>query len=393
MNKRKFKILTVDDNIKNIQVVGSILKESDYQVGFAFNGTQAIELLSSSDDYDLVLLDVNMPGIDGYETCRRIRKNKQLKDIPVIFLTALDDTKNLVEGFEAGGQDYITKPFNTQELLMRVQTHVELKHSREQLKNANLLLEQKVAERTHQLSEANKELVKVNNELQGLDEVKADFLKLISHEINTPLNGIIGFTSILKEELANNKFYELLQYLDVSAKRLEKFAQLSLLVTEFRTKKKAIATRSLELMSIFSQVIDVLKEPIENKQIDVAFDFASDDEAVVYGEPELVRLCLERILNNSVRYSPVKGVVTISMYKEDKATSVVFSDQGKGFAEKILNAPFRLFNIGEEHLDEDKGISLALTKMIMDAHGGAIEIANNNSGGGVVKLSFPDRKE
>ncbi|QGY47612.1 response regulator [Maribellus comscasis] len=390
MDGKTFKILAVDDNIKNIQVVGSILKESNHIVGFAFDGNQAINLLNNSSDYDLILLDINMPGLNGYDTCKEIRKIKDYKDVPIIFLTALSETENLVRGFEAGGQDYITKPFNAQELMARVQTHIELKYSKEQLKDANKILEKRVEKRTEQLQKANNELQRANEELQNLDQVKADFLKLISHEINTPLNGIIGFTNILKEELVDHKFYKMLDYLDSSAKRLERFSRLSLLVTEFRTNKRTVLPALVETLPIVNEILDLLKKNIEDKNIRIVKKLYATH---FYADPSLIKLCIERMITNAVRYTFSGSTVTILAEQMDNSVLLQFIDEGIGFPSKILENPFRLFNVGLEHLDEDKGISLALTKLIMDAHNGKIVIGNNkNPKGAKVGLFFPNKE-
>ena len=140
--EKRFKILVADDNIDNIQVIGNILRENGYDVGYAINGQQAIVLLKNTIDYDLVLLDVDMPLMDGFETCRLIRKDKMLKDIPVIFLTAFTEVDKIIAGFDAGAHDYITKPFNSKELLARVNTHLLLKYRTDQLSQINGLLEQ-----------------------------------------------------------------------------------------------------------------------------------------------------------------------------------------------------------------------------------------------------------
>nr|WP_320189874.1 response regulator [uncultured Desulfobacter sp.] len=121
-----FSILIVDDEPKNIQLLGSILKQNGYQVEFATDGEKALDWLNNK-NFDLVMLDVMMPGLNGYEVCERIKANKQMMHIPVIFLTAKTETEDIVKGFEVGGTDYITKPFRTPELLARVKTHVEIK--------------------------------------------------------------------------------------------------------------------------------------------------------------------------------------------------------------------------------------------------------------------------
>lgn len=126
-------ILIVDDNPQNIQVLGTILKRENYDVTIAMSGLEALEYLVTEHS-DLILLDVMMPGMDGYEVCRIIKKDKKLKKIPVIFITAKTDSEDIVKGFKVGAVDYISKPFNTEELLARVKTHIELYQSREQIK-------------------------------------------------------------------------------------------------------------------------------------------------------------------------------------------------------------------------------------------------------------------
>ena len=388
MDNKMFKVLAVDDNIKNIQVIGSVLKEANFVFGFAFDGQQALDLLNESNDYDLILLDVNMPKMDGFETCVKIRENKKLNHIPVIFLTALSDTENIIKGFEAGGQDYITKPFNNEELLARVKTHIELKHSKELLRNANAQLERKVEERTKQLVATNNELRKANDELQKLDDTKADFMKLISHEINTPLNGIIGFTGILKEELVDHEFYKMLEYLEISAKRLEKFAQVSLLVTELRTKEKALVCKEIEIGTFLEEIVYLFSQSIKEKDVRIVLN---RKESKIYGEARLIKMCIERLLHNAVRYSLPDGVVTINVNICTNFVCLEFKDFGAGFPDKILKNPYKLFTIGDEHRDEDKGISLTLIKMIMDAHNGEIKIKNNETVGATVLLKFPNK--
>ncbi|MDM8550918.1 diguanylate cyclase [Desulfobacterales bacterium HSG2] len=153
-DNKNFRILIVDDVSKNIQVVASILKDDGYQMTFAQNGKVALDKIHSH-NFDLILLDVMMPGMDGFEVCRRLKQEPSTKDIPVVFLTAKTDTESLVRGFEAGGTDYVTKPFNGVELLARVRTRLELSRSRESLKVAY-----------RELKKTNEELLKSQRKLE-----------------------------------------------------------------------------------------------------------------------------------------------------------------------------------------------------------------------------------
>lgn len=145
-----FNVLIVDDVGKNIQVVANLLKDEHYHLSYAMSGDQALEVLKER-IYDLVLLDIMMPGLNGFETCKRIKKLPHYSETPVIFLTARDDHDSIVEGFESGGQDYVTKPFNTSELIARVRTHLKLRA----FENAQ---QQKIDKAVEELQKLNEEL-------------------------------------------------------------------------------------------------------------------------------------------------------------------------------------------------------------------------------------------
>ena len=201
-------ILIVDDNPFNLQLLGKLLKGFNYEIEFAMNGETALEWLNAV-KFDLILLDINMPGMNGFEVCRRIRSNPLYNSIPVIFLSAETERESILKGFELGAQDYLAKPFDSRELLVRVRTHLVLKDSLEKLEKLNKSLEEKVSERTQELKEANDKLEATNVKLLDLDRAKSEFLNLISHEIRTPLNGIIGPLELLKEPVSFSEIKEL----------------------------------------------------------------------------------------------------------------------------------------------------------------------------------------
>lgn len=151
------RILIVDDTLQNIQVLGTVLREQNYQINVAQNGIQALEMVEKVEP-DLILLDVMMPEMDGFEACQRLKADEKTREIPIIFLTAKVETEDVVHGFEIGAIDYVTKPFNAIELLARVKTHLELRRLRQELLEYNEQLEAKVAERTVEVQRAHKQL-------------------------------------------------------------------------------------------------------------------------------------------------------------------------------------------------------------------------------------------
>lgn len=387
--QKDFKVLAVDDNPKNIQVIGSILLEADYEVGFAMDGKQAIDLLNESKDYDLVLLDVNMPVMNGFDACRIMRRSELLQEIPVIFLTAMNETEHILAGFDAGGQDYVTKPFNAKELLSRVKTHLELKRSRDQLKVVNQWLEIKVKERTQELQKAYNDLEVANNELIQLDRAKAEFLEKLSNEIRAPLAGMIGFISVLKNEINPEELTELLKYLDVSIARLERFTTVSMLITELRTKTTSIVREDVQMADLIEFVKHKQLDQIQlrNMTIELKGDVAG---TTIHGERNLLEICFENLVDNALKHSPTNSSLTVGVEQRDGMTVCSFRDHGRCFSEDLIKKIQEVIAKDNTQMEENETLDLSLVKLIMDAHMGKLEILNNSDVGATIELHFPD---
>ncbi len=183
MSEKSSIILIVDDTQHNVQVLSQVTRAEGYQVIAAFNGTDAVELAKKRKP-DLILLDVLMPDMNGYKVCEILKKDRELRDIPVIFLSALSDVESKIKGFNAGGVDYITKPFQREEVIARVELHLKLKK-----------LER---ERERYI----KELKKREKHLEQLIRAKDEVMRIVSHDIRNPLTGIIGLSDLM---LNNNE--------------------------------------------------------------------------------------------------------------------------------------------------------------------------------------------
>jgi len=184
------KILIVDDVIDNIQVAMNILKEDSYEFSYAQNGREALKLLREN-EFDLILLDIMMPEIDGYEVCRVMKSEQKLADIPVIFLTAKTDIGSMQEAFEVGGVDYITKPFHADELLARVRTHVELSNAKKVLKYNNLTLKTKI------ILERKRVLTELEENQKDMIFVLSELIESISDETGQHIKRVAEYSRLL----------------------------------------------------------------------------------------------------------------------------------------------------------------------------------------------------
>jgi two-component system sensor histidine kinase/response regulator len=379
-------ILIVDDNPQNLQVLGKILMENNYKIEFSTSGQAALEWIKTK-QFDLILLDINMPGMDGFEVCRRIRANPDMNNVPVIFLSADTERNSILKGFELGAQDYVTKPFDSRELLVRVRTHLKLKDSLEKLEKFNKLLEEKVIERTQQLKVANEKLEVTNIKLLELDKAKTGFLNLISHEIRTPLNGILGPLELLKSNVEIGEIGELVEMLDTSVRRLERFTLDALLITRLKTRPGGTKRDKIILSDLINELLEEVKEKLVTGNIQIK----KNNEMIsvlVSGEAELIKKCIGNIIDNSIRFSPKSGCVEINTYAEGQNILCEIKDNGKGFVIADIDRVFEFFTTDDEYQDNCKGIGLPIARMIMEEHGGSIIIGNNPGGGAYVKLLF-----
>jgi two-component system sensor histidine kinase/response regulator len=380
-------ILIVDDNPQNLQVLGRLLQERNCEIEFAINGIAALDWLNSR-KFDLVLLDINMPEMDGYEVCRNIRSQSRFDTLPVIFLSADNDRESILKGFEMGGQDFVTKPFDSRELIVRVKTHITLKDSLEKLEKLNRSLEEKVNERTKQLSIANENLGKMNLKLTELDSAKAEFLNLISHEIRTPLNGIILPVELLKDSGSPSEIKDLIEILDSSVRRLEKFSMNALLITRLKTSPSDIKKEVIDIEKIINDAVVLEQASLLGKNLTITHIQKTSD-ARIYADPELVRKCILNILDNAITFSRFDGSVEIIISRTEQHVVVEICDNGQGIPKDIIENGAELFSRGSEYNDKSTGIGLPLSRLIMDAHQGIIELQNNPGGGARVILKFP----
>lgn len=373
-------VLVVDDNPRNIQIVGNILKAQSYHIAYAMDGAKALEL-AAQHAFDLVLLDVMMPGMDGFEVCRKMRETEEMREVPIIFLTAKTDTASIVKGFELGANDYVNKPFNSLELIARVKTQLEISSKRQQLDQLNKNLEQKVAERTLELEHANKSL-------KRLEKSKSDFLAVIGHELRTPLNALLGLTTLLQSTTLSSEQQEFLFSMKQASGRLARFSELALLITTLQTRHELPDMFQLRVNVLFEMAVHELQFLAAERSVLVETN-ALPDEMMVLGDAELIRKCLVILLENAIHQLDPGGCVTLGAVLENQhQICLQVSDNGPGFSQDILD----LFKENNEQPFRPSrmlgGLSLTAVKLIMDAHGGSMALSNQPDGGARVCLKF-----
>lgn len=373
-------VLVVDDNPRNIQIVGNILVEQNYNIAYSTDGKRALEL-ANNNDFDLILLDIMMPEMDGFEVCKHLRTNATTIDVPVIFLTAKTDEDSIVKGFKAGANDYVTKPFNSAELLARVKTQLELHSKRKQLDSLNRNLESIVRERTAQLEIANEQLGRI-------EKSKSDFLSVIGHELRTPLNALVGLNSLMQTTALTEEQQDYLSSMEQTSNRLARFSEMALLITSLQSRSQRPEMFPLLVKVLFEMALDELQYRITEKNIQL-FVSPLSDTMLVTGDSELIRKCLVILIENAVNNLPDGGFIELNTFENDKKeVCLQVSDNGPGFTNEILDFFKKEFDPETMSERASSGLSLTAVRLIMEAHGGKISINNKPEGGAKVYLLF-----
>ncbi len=349
-NSKKSFILIVDDIPKNLQILGSILRNNNYDVAVATSGKQAIEIVSNSQP-DLVLLDIMMPEMDGFEVCKILKSN--FPDLPVIFITAKSEIDELVYGFEIGAVDYITKPFNASELLVRLKTHLSLKQSKD------LLVQQK------------NELELLTKKLQNANQEKIEFLQIASHDLKNPLSSIMGYAELIQrfhKQFTEEKIEGFaIQIIDV-VKRMNELINKLLDIEKIEMGKILLNIELLDACvlseNVFKEYID--KAKIKNIKLKKRFKV---EKAFIKVDKIAFFQIIDNLLSNAIKYTnPNKSVSLMVNVIENKVIISVI-DEGPGFTDDDKLKMFQKFSklsakpTGNE---TSAGIGLAIAKKLID---------------------------
>ena len=362
------RILIVDDVPQNLELLEGMLKKKGWEVFALPSGQMALQA-AARERPDVILLDVLMPGMDGYEVCSRLKADPQLKDIPVLFLSALNEHWDKTRAFQAGGVDYITKPFQIEDVEARVQTHLRLRRLQEKLAGENARLETAVRQRTEQLADAHARLA-------SLDQAKSDFLSIISHELRTPLNALFGIPELLFMELPDSPtMQDYRQMLKENRKRILTLVEDASLMAQVQSDTEAVSVKTSELAQILRDAITRATEL--GKIAGVALAAAPPTTTQVIGDPDLLTKALQSVLETVLKFSARGGTVRMELAAAAGAQLVSVEARGYDIPPAELPRFFDLLAISKTLTPGgDLGLAPALARCLIGAFGGQVEVTN-----------------
>ena len=373
-------ILVVDDTPANLELLVGMLAQSGYKVRPVTDGQSALQAVNNQPP-DLILLDIMMPGMNGYEVCRRLKADEVLRSIPILFITALGETEDKVNAFDCGGVDYITKPFRGKELLARVKTHLRLRQLQLEVEMHNAHLEETVRMRTREITEARDQLAEAHERLAILDKAKSDFLSLISHELRTPLNGLFGITDLILNECRSVPSMEAIcGHFNSSRDKILTIVADSLLLTQIDVEAEKFAQAPTSLSLALLNAKERSLEFAKSYNVDIG-SFRILSESVI-GEPELLSKALEALLETGVRFSKPGSVINLSTSPSEAEVLVTIETTGRLIPQELIPQFFDVLAIGEAIVPGgDLGLRPAVAERIISLFGGSVTVENLDPNG------------
>lgn len=353
-------VLIVDDQIQNIQVVGTVLTREGYEVIPATSGAQALQRIAARLP-DLVLLDVVMPEMDGFAVCRRLREHPDTASLPVIFVSAANDAETIVRGLEAGGVDYITKPFNKTELLARVRTHVDLQRARET--TTRILRE------------------------------RENIVSMVAHDLKNPI-GAIRFSAQTLAELPPEKAAtasELTEHIVTTCDQMLRFIERFLNNRAQEAERERMTTVSITSQQI-QEMLGAWYPTAKRKNTTLSLRLPEHPLHAV-GDLFTVRQILDNLMSNAVKFSPLGSQIISRVGSEQDRLIVTIEDEGPGFSESDsarLFQDYTRLSARPTGGESSTGLGLAIAKRGADRMGASLSVENRPEGGGAIaRLALP----
>ncbi len=410
--KKSVNILIVDDREDNLLSIESILEKDGYTIVKANSGRAALKILLQQWDFQLILMDVQMPGMSGLETATLISQREKLKHIPIIFITAFNhEEKTIFQGYEMGGVDYIYKPIDPELLRVKVGVFVELYRKTHQLLlqekkllNANKRLLKEVEERKiseEKIRTLNLQLIRNNDHLKMTNEELDRFAYVASHDLQEPLRKISIFTDRFFQKMGGTLDNEVKIYLEKITQSSHRMQMLVNDLLKFsRQKEEHYNFQKTDLNIILKEVLSDMEVDIESKNAKIVYN----EMPVLDAIPGLIRQLFQNLISNSLKFSKADTLpfITITAEKVIETAgvskhvslhdhySIRISDNGIGFDEVYLEEIFMVFKrLHSHHIYKGSGIGLSICKKIVEKHYGTITAESKNNEGATFVVTLP----
>ncbi len=372
--KKRPVILLVDDTESMILLLESIFSSLPVQTISARNGKAALKVLEST-SVDLILLDIMMLGMDGYETCRQIKLMPQHQDVPVIFLTALYTKEEISKGFQLGAVDYVVKPFDNKELIHRVETHLALRLSRQEL------------------VEVNQKLNDANQKLSELNITKDRLLSIIAHDLRGPLSAFVNISELMHKEFHNMKKADVESSLDVmkrDSKRIFLLLENLLEWSRLQLESTEASTSPVSVYVILDQVQQLFSEAVKDKELAIISKIT--DDLVVEADSYMLQAVLRNLLSNAIKFSRPKGQILIQSKTIENSIELSVMDQGVGIPKETQPKIFSLHHIYSTRGtsgERGSGLGLILCKDFLEKNRGSIRFESEPGKGTSFYITLP----
>ena len=366
-------ILIVDDILKNLQVLGTTLMEEGYEISMAQNGFQALKLAEKINP-DLILLDVLMPDMTGFETCAKLKENPNLKSIPVIFLTAKTETEDIVTGFKTGGVDYITKPFKKEELLMRIKTHLDLRFFA-------LAIQDK------------------NENLARLNKEKNEFLGIAAHDLKNPLSAIKGLAELIEKfnaDLSPEEIVDSAQQIRVSSEFMFQIIIDLLDINAIEEGRFVLNMSDFEPDIIVNMVVNKFAPSAEKK--DIKLNTSCNCPGInINADAGKVQQVLDNLISNAIKFSPFGLNIWVSseLILSDGMVRITVKDEGPGISEEDKTKLFKKFSkltARPTNEENSTGLGLSIVKRLVEEMKGRIYCESELGHGAAFVVEFPSSR-
>jgi signal transduction histidine kinase len=387
------RLLIVDDVADNRAILGRRFQKRGFEVTEADSGAAALEAIER-EVFDVVLLDVMMPDIDGLEVLRRIRAGKSSPDVPVIMVTGRTESQDVVNALSLGANDYIAKPVDFAVALLRVSTQAERRRARAALERANEELERRIAERTAELVQTNGQLRAAMAEAEAANRAKDEFLVIVSHELRTPLNGMVAMGRMLAATELDSRQQRMTGIINSSADQLQSVVTDLLDTLDLTSGGLRLTPAPAPLAALIQEAAQDAIAKGADKGLPVRLEIPEHAERPVMVDGPRLKQVVAKLLDNAVKFTESGEVVlTLSRSGADPQRAIVqVRDTGVGFDQAVADRLFRPFEQADGSLTRrfgGVGLGLAICKGVVDLMGGSISAQGRPGEGAVFTVELP----